>query len=548
MLAESDKRAAQLAVARYGADRSKVQQAVQAVAQAQSQGKGADLLHVLVVQKLLSPAQAQELRQALDVTQIDSHAPAAAKVTPSGPDPAVLERNGQDGPDALRTLGDYRLLRRLGEGGMGEVFLGYHPGEDRQVAIKILPLHLAANQAALDRFYREAKSGSLLNHPNIVRNLNAGQDRVTGKHYLVLEFVDGPSAHALLDRFGKLGVGDAVHLVLDIARGLEHAHSRNIVHRDIKPSNILTTQSGVAKLADLGLAKRTDETSHLTAARQGFGTPFYMPYEQAMNAKYADARSDIFALGATFYHLLTGEVPFPGNNHLEIVDKKNLGLFAPASSLNPEVPAVLDAILAKMLARDPRQRYQTTSELIVDLERSGLGAAVPSFVDRDLALQDPVVRERLIAPAQATSPDLQRPPLSPPSPAAPAQPEVWYLRYHDRKGQLCKAKATTSQVMQRLSEGKLSPQTEASRKPQGEFQALAEHPEFEEVIQAQRKKAKKLPAEAEDAARLPADDQVTRGEEVSGAEGRGRLYLLLVAGGAILAVIALVVYLVFRSA
>ena len=214
---------------------------------------------------------------------------------------------------------------------------------------------MAGNQVAIDRFYREAKSGALLNHPNIVRNLTAGQDQATGKHYLVMEYVDGPSALELLQHHGRLSVGDAVHIALDIARALEHAHSRNIVHRDIKPDNILITRSGVAKLADLGLAKRTDEASHLTAARQGFGTPYYMPYEQAINAKYADGRSDIYALGATLYHLVTGEVPFPGDNHLEVVEKKNIGEFPPASAHNPEVPPALDDILAKMLARDPRR-------------------------------------------------------------------------------------------------------------------------------------------------------------------------------------------------
>src|SRR5205085_3416730 len=173
----------------------------------------------------------------------------------------------------------------------------------------------------------------------------------------VLEYVDGPSAHSLLERFGRLAVPDAVHIILDIARALEHAHSRNIVHRDIKPDNILLTQSGVAKLADLGLAKRTDEASHLTAARQGFGTPYYMPYEQAMNAKYADGRSDIYALGATLYHLVTGDVPFPGENHLEIVSKKDVGLYTPASVVNSAVPVALDDILERMLARDPGDRY-----------------------------------------------------------------------------------------------------------------------------------------------------------------------------------------------
>src|SRR5262249_41176642 len=173
----------------------------------------------------------------------------------------------------LRSLGEYRLLRRLGEGGMGAVYLGYHEGQDVQVAIKVLGDQLACSQSYIDRFYREAKSGVLLNHPNIVRTLGVGWDKATAKHYLVLEFVDGPSAHALLDRLGKLAVGDAVHVALDIARALEHAHSRRIVHRDIKPDNILISRAGVCKLVDLGLAKRIDEASHLTAAPHSLATP-----------------------------------------------------------------------------------------------------------------------------------------------------------------------------------------------------------------------------------------------------------------------------------
>src|SRR6266542_3518113 len=255
---------------------------------------------------------------------------------------------------------------------MSAVYLAYHEELGKQVALKVLADSLASNQRYVDRFYREDKSGQLLNHPNVVRSFGAGQDPATNKHYLVLEFIDGTTAHALLDRYGRLSVGDAVHIALDVARALEHAHSRNVIHRDIKPDNILITRSGVSKLADLGLAKRTDEASHLTATRQGFGTSYYMPYEQAVNAKHADGRSDIYALGATLYHLVTGEVPFRGDNHLEILDKKNLGFFAPASSVNPEVPRTLDQILERMLARDPQDRYQTASELIVDLERANL--------------------------------------------------------------------------------------------------------------------------------------------------------------------------------
>src|SRR3954465_12524202 len=183
----------------------------------------------------------------MEKTQMDPSR--AATPRPPGERPPGAEAKPASPPanaDPLhdvRSRGDYRILRRLGEGGMGAVYLAYDGRHDRQVALKVLNDNLASNQNYIDRFYREAKSGVLLNHPNIVRTLKAGQDRATGKHYLVLEFVDGPSAHALLGRFGRLSVADAVHIVLDVARALEHAQSRNIVHRDIKPDNILITHT-----------------------------------------------------------------------------------------------------------------------------------------------------------------------------------------------------------------------------------------------------------------------------------------------------------------
>jgi serine/threonine-protein kinase len=477
MLPESEKRASELAVSRFGAEVVRVQRIYQQILQAQARGQTADLLDTLVQRKLLTAAQAQELRAGLDTTHVDDkHRPSANGTVP--PIPAGTESGQSD----LRLLGEYRILRRLGEGGMGSVYLGYQESENKYVALKVLPDLQATNQVALDRFYREAKSGALLNHPNIVRNLAVGQDRVTGKHYLVMEYVDGTSALELLQRHGRLSIGDGVHIILDVARALEHAHSRNIVHRDIKPDNILITLSGVAKLGDLGLAKRTDEASHLTAARQGFGTPYYMPYEQAMNAKYADGRSDIYALGATLYHLVTGELPFPGTNHLEIVEKKSIGAFPPASLHSQAVPPVLDDILARMLARDPADRYQTVSELIVDLERANLAAPVPSFVDADLAMKDPLVRERVTAPAQPTAPDLQVPDSEARSELRKGKPDIWYLRYRDQSGRWCKAKATTQQVLQRLGERRFPADIEGGHHHNGEFQPLGEFAEFRSAV------------------------------------------------------------------
>jgi serine/threonine-protein kinase len=481
----TEERAAALAVSRYGADAAKVRQVVQAVLQSRRNGKTADLLEALLLEKLLSAAQVQELRVDLERTQLaipiptdnrnsdlsvssppmppaaNSESPLGDNYAVNGTPPVPPTSSGHH----LRTVGGYRLLRRLGEGGMGSVYLAYKedrpvlaggrdapkseiqnpksekeqsPADsdlgfrisdlagDRQVAIKVLSDQLALNRAYLDRFHREAKSGTLLNHPNIVRCIAAGQDPATGKHYLVMEYVDGPSSHALLDRMGRLPVGDVVHIALDIARALEYLHARNYVHRDIKPDNILITQAGLAKLADLGLAKRMDDASQLTATHQGFGTPYYMPYEQAISAKRADSRSDIYALGATLYHLLTGEVPFKGESPGEIAEKKLEGDFLPAHVINPEVPPLLDGILARMMARNPRDRFQTASELIVQLERSQLAAALPSFVELDQALTDPLVRARLTAPSEATRPDLhtltrKKAPVD--SKKAPVQPQ-----------------------------------------------------------------------------------------------------------------------------
>jgi serine/threonine-protein kinase len=381
----------------------------------------------------------------------------------------------------LRTLGEsgaYRILRRLGEGGMGTVYLSYDGQNDRQVALKVLNESYTSNQNYIDRFYREARSGKQLNHPSIVRTYDFGQDRATGLYYLVLEYVDGPSVHALLTSKGKLVVGDAVHIALDIARALEHAHSRNIVHRDIKPDNILLTRSGVAKLADLGLAKRTDEASHLTQARQGFGTTAYMPYEQAINARGADGRSDIYALGATLYHLLTGQVPFPGENHLEVVEKKERGYYRLASTLNPDVTPALDAILGRMLARDPRDRYQTASELIIDLERSRLAVPVPSFADPDLARQDPWV-QACISGGEPTRID---PDGSPQAGRNGSESEEWIVHYKNRAGRPFASRLTTEDIVERLHEGTLPASAQARRPSDEKLQPLEAYKEFREHL------------------------------------------------------------------
>lgn len=472
-----DKRPARLAMMRYGADAKRVRQLFRDALVARKQGQEVDLVEWLVHAALLSPQQAAEIQEALDQTQIDPRAPLrAARMAENGAfevDPrAVARRSRYPATPAPETIVEHRVLRKLGEGGMGDVYLAYDQSKDRLVAIKLLWPHLADTPALVERFKREAEHSLLLNHPNIVRGLGSGFEPIRRRHFLVMEYVDGPSVQSLLDQQGKFAIGDAVHIALGVARALQHAQSHNIVHRDIKPENILITKSGVPKLADLGLSKATDQVSNLTAARQGFGTPFYMPYEQAMSARNADGRSDIFALGATLYHMVTGQVPFKGENQIDVLERKEAGAYPPASLVNPEVPEALDNILDKMLARDPRDRYQTPSDLIVDLERARLAAPVLSFVDKEAALADPYYRSR-VAPTQL---DVVAPSRS--------QEDLWFIRYVDREGKTKRIKASTSTIVSAIRKRRLTGAAEASRTLEGQYWSLDTYDPFRRALRA----------------------------------------------------------------
>ncbi len=278
-----------------------------------------------------------------------------------------------------RSVAGFRLLRKIGEGGMSAVYQSYDVAAGRPVAVKILADHLAGQPEFVGRFYREARLSRVLEHANIVQGYASGFDPDAGKHYLVLEFIDGPTAHGALTRLGRVPVGMAVRIGIDIARALEFLHERQYVHRDVKPDNILLHPGGTAKLADLGLAKRLNDDSQLTAVHQGVGTSYYMPYEQAVNANLVDGRSDIFALGATLYHLLTGEVPFPGVTHDEVVREKWEGTFRPLRDANPAVPAAVAELVEATLACDPRARIQRAGQLVEVLVATHLATRLPSF-------------------------------------------------------------------------------------------------------------------------------------------------------------------------
>jgi len=292
----------------------------------------------------------------------------------------MSERDCQsDGPSTPHTVAGFRLLRKIGDGGMSAVYQSYDVAADRPVAVKLLADHLAGQPEFVGRFYREARLSRVLEHANIVQGFASGYDAEAKKHYLVLEFIDGLTAHGALSRVGRLPVGMVVRIGIDIAQALAFLHERQYVHRDVKPDNILLHPEGTAKLADLGLAKRLNDDSQLTSVHQGVGTSYYMPYEQAVNANLVDGRSDIFALGATLYHLLTGEVPFPGATHDEVVREKWEGSFRPLRDANPSVPAEVAELIEATLACDPRARIQKAGQFAKALAATKLATRLPSF-------------------------------------------------------------------------------------------------------------------------------------------------------------------------
>jgi eukaryotic-like serine/threonine-protein kinase len=325
---------------------------------------------------------------------------------------------GQTG-GAPRAVAGFRLLRKIGEGGMSAVFQSYDVTGARPVAVKLLADHLGGQPEFVGRFYREARLSRVLEHAHIVQGYASGFDPESNKHYLVLEFIDGPSAHGALARLGRLSVGMAVRIGIDIARALEFLHDRQYVHRDVKPDNVLLNPEGAAKLADLGLAKRLNDDSQLTAIHQGVGTSYYMPYEQAVNANLVDGRSDIFALGATLYHLLTGEVPFAGTTHDEVVREKWEGAFRPIRDANPSVPAAVADLIEATLACDPRARVQKAGQLAKALVATKLATKLPSFAHGTAPadLSD-VENESDESPTRTDHPV----PLTPPPGGAPAVP------------------------------------------------------------------------------------------------------------------------------
>ncbi len=313
-------------------------------------------------------------------------------------------------------IGNYTLLEKIGAGGMGQVFKAEHRHMKRIVAVKMLPPAMLKNADVVARFSREAMTAARLNHPNIVTAFDA--DKVDGRHLLVMEYVEGSNLSDFVKRNGPLPVARAVDYILQTARGLEAAHAETIVHRDIKPANLLLDKNGTVKILNMGLARiggLAPGQAELTGTGAILGTVDYMAPEQAVNTKTADARADIYSLGCTLFYLLTGKPMFPADS---IMAKLIAHREEPVPSLRaqrPEVPEQLDAVFAKMVAKQIDERYQAMTDVIADLQRTGRGPAAAAVTQpaaaafSDSGLSDFLQDMALEAPKSAPSRTLKRP-------------------------------------------------------------------------------------------------------------------------------------------
>jgi serine/threonine protein kinase len=347
----------------------------------------------------------------------------------------------------LQTLGNYELVEKIAEGGMGAIYRGRHLGTGQVVAIKIMPPHMAANPILVTRFEQEFRAASRLNHPNIVRALDYNDSG--SSPYLVMEFVDGESLGQKLERDGKMSETEAIRIVAQVAQGLHRAHKQNLIHRDVKPDNILLTHDGVAKLADLGLVKEAESDLNLTKTGRGLGTPHFMAPEQFRNAKNADVRCDVYSLGATLYQMVTGELPFRSSGPLDAWMKKIQNDLTPPRQLVPGLSERIDWAILRAMSADPEKRPGSCREFVEDLTGHST--------------------KRLGATESSTS--LQ---------------ELWYLVYKDETGTTHTVKGATSAIRRSLKDGLLgdASNVRASRSKQGPFEPLRGFPEFRDMVVA----------------------------------------------------------------
>lgn len=261
----------------------------------------------------------------------------------------------------------YRIVDKIGVGGMADVYLGEDTLLGRQVAIKVLHANFANDDEFVTRFKREAQAAGKLNHPNIVNMYDVGFDQ--NLHYIVMEYVDGETLKKYITRHGRLSIDEAVKFTIAIAEGLEHAHTMGIVHCDIKPHNVIITNTGRVKVTDFGIARAINATNTVMYTNSILGSAHYLSPEQA-SGKPVDGNTDIYSLGVVLYEMLTGRVPFEGETPIAVALKHVREKVEPPTRYNPSIPPLLEAVVMKALSKNPADRFDSISDMISDLRLS----------------------------------------------------------------------------------------------------------------------------------------------------------------------------------
>lgn len=295
------------------------------------------------------------------------------------------------------SISGYKILGKLGAGAMATVYKAKQISLDRIVAIKKLPKKFSSNPQFIERFFAEGRAAAQLNHPNIVQAFDVGNEG--DLYYFVMEYVEGRSVHDDIVTHKRYKEGEAIDIAIQVAEALEHAHNRGLIHRDVKPKNIMITKEGVVKLADMGLARAMSDVEAAEAeAGRAFGTPYYISPEQIRGEKDIGPPADIYSLGVTLYHMVTGSVPFEGKNPSSVMHKHLKSELVPPDHVNPKLSAGISEVIEMMMAKRVSDRYQNCADLLMDLRAIKQGDT-PPLAHKDVFEADDLAR--IAAEAQA---------------------------------------------------------------------------------------------------------------------------------------------------
>ena len=278
-----------------------------------------------------------------------------------------LKSSIRESKAAAHQIPGYKILGKLGAGAMAIVYKARQLSLNRVVAIKILPKRFSENPEYVERFYKEGQAAGRLNHPNIVQAIDVGE--AGGYHYFVMEYVEGKTISDDLASGKIFPEEEALEIIIQVAHALEHAHNCGLIHRDVKPKNIMISTNGTVKLADMGLARGiTDVEAAQAEEGKAYGTPYYISPEQIRGKIDIDGRADIYGLGATFYNMVTGRVPFMADNSADVMRKHLKEKLIPPDHINTSLSAGVSEVIEIMMAKDRDNRYRNVEELLMDLE------------------------------------------------------------------------------------------------------------------------------------------------------------------------------------